>query len=152
MNVLSELSFKEQTASDGGDQRRRVLCLSRHWQCPLRSSPATARVSPSHRTRLRLQISRRTTSSLAPGLSIGVIVQNESSQEARSARQVVRLAYGDRSLSSVVSEYPQLPRWFSHVGSPQAPAGAVALSLRLARVQPHRARACGDPTWLGASG
>ena len=141
----------EQTASDGGDQRRRVLCLSQHWQCPLRTSPVIARVSPSHRTRRRLQISRRTTSSLAPG-TVRIDRAERESAGGAARETSVRLAYGDRWLSSVVPDSPQLPRWFGQADPPQAPAGEAALSLRLASVQPHHARASGVPTWPGASG
>ena len=141
----------EQTASDGGDQRRRVLRLSQHWHCPLRTSPANARVSPARRTRLRLQISLRTTSSLAPGsVRIDRAVREFAGGAVRETS--VRLAYGDRWLSSVVSDSPQLPRWFGQVGPLPAPAGEAALSLRLASVQPHHARASSVPTCPGASG
>ena len=142
---------EEQTASDGGDQRRRVLRLVRPCQCSLRPSVNIARVNPSRRTRLRLQISHRTTSSLAPG-SVRTDRAVRRTQEARTARQGRRLAYGDSCLSSVVSDSPQLPRWFSQTGPPGIPAGEAALSLRLASAQPHHARVPGVPVWLGASG
>ena len=142
----------EQPASDGGDQRRRVLCfgstladvhLVPRWPLP--------ESLPSHRTRLRLQISHRTTSSLSPG-SVRTDRAVRRTQEARSARRGGRLAYGYILLSSVVSENPQLQRWFSQAGPPETPAGEAALSPRLASVQPHLARVSGGPAWLGASG
>ena len=142
---------EEQTASDGGDQRRRVLRLVCPCQCSLRPSVNIARVNPSRRTRLRLQISHRTTSSLSPG-SVRTDRAVRRTQEARSARRGGRLAYGYILLSSVVSENPQLQRWFSQAGPPETPAGEAALSPRLASVQPHLARVSGGPAWLGASG
>ena len=142
----------EQTASDGGDQRRRVLCLSRHWHCPLRTSPVNARVSPSHRTRRRLQISRRTTSSLAPGTvrtdraerEIAGGAVRKTSRQARVWRQVVEFrGIGVSAVTEVVqpggaAEGHQLVWLHSRLGS---------------QVCSHTcARAFGDPTWLGASG
>jgi len=105
----------------------------------------------SHRTRRRLQISRRTTSSLAPGtvrsdraereFAGGAV--RETSRQARVWRQVVGFCgIGQSAVAEVVQP--------GGVAG-EAPAGEAALSLRLASVQPHLARAPGPPACTATS-